>query len=180
VAREEMDLDAFLGELKGDDEYKKFREILRNTRTKLNIEKDRTEAFVLMSGRSARSLHGKKQFSPRALMEASANDLSARARLVEIRMRAKVHIDLLAEAGEALKAHIFTEYSDIMRLVGTSEHKKALVDRVQKTAKTLIAEANALIELLDQIIKDIDSASFQLRNIMETLKLLDGTKGKIV
>jgi hypothetical protein len=51
---------------------------------------------------------------------------------------------------------------------------------VQGTARTFIVEGQALIDMLDQIIKDIDAASFHLRNMMETMKLLDGTKGKVI
>ncbi|QBQ74685.1 hypothetical protein BcepSauron_305 [Burkholderia phage BcepSauron] len=177
----ESDLASFLDDLKEDAKFKKFRLILKNTREKMKIERDRAEALGLMANRTSRSLHGRKQFSPKSLLEATSNDLSARARLVEIRVRAKVNIDLLVEACDALRNHIYTEYADEIRQFGSSaEQRKALVERVQGTARTMIVEANAMIDMLDQIIKDIDSASHHLRHMVDVLKLLDGSKGKIV
>jgi hypothetical protein len=169
---DDIDLESFLNDLKEDPKFKKFRLILKNTRERMKIERDRN--------RTSRAMHGRKQFSPKALMEATANDLSARARLVEIRVRATIHMDLLEDACDALRNHVYTEYHEEVRKYGSAEQRKALIERVQGTARTFIVEGQALIDMLDQIIKDIDAASFHLRNMMETMKLLDGTKGKVI
>jgi hypothetical protein len=177
---DDIDLESFLNDLKEDPKFKKFRLILKNTRERMKIERDRNEALGLMANRTSRAMHGRKQFSPKALMEATANDLSARARLVEIRVRATIHMDLLEDACDALRNHVYTEYHEEVRKYGSAEQRKALIERVQGTARTFIVEGQALIDMLDQIIKDIDAASFHLRNMMETMKLLDGTKGKVI
>jgi hypothetical protein len=177
---EEVDLEELLKTIQVDPKFKKFRLILKTTRERLKIERDRNEALGLMANRSSRALHGRKQYSPKAIMEATANDLQARARLVEIRVKAKIHIDLMEEACDAIKNHLLTEYNEDMRKYGTVEQRKALIERVQGSAKTFVVEGLALIEMLDQIVKDIDQASYHLRYLVDTLKLLDGTKGKIV
>ncbi|MDN3180141.1 hypothetical protein P0E80_13695, partial [Enterococcus faecalis] len=104
-----------------------------------------------------------------------------RARLVEIRVRATVNLDLLQEACDALRNHIYTEYAQELKQFGSSaEQRKALVERVQGTARTLMTEGKALVDVLDQIVKDIDSTSHHLRHMIDVLKLLDGSKGKVV
>ncbi|WP_391857251.1 hypothetical protein, partial [Vibrio cidicii] len=105
---EESDLELFLSDIKEDPNYKKFRLVVKGVREKLKIERDQAEAMGLMANRTSRSLHGRKQFSPKSLLEATSNDLSARARLVEIRVRATVNLDLLQEACDALRNHIYT------------------------------------------------------------------------
>lgn len=177
---EEIDLEELFAQVQKDPKFKKFRLILKTTREKLKIERDRNEALGLMANRSSRSLHGRKQFSPKAIMEATANDLSARARLVEIRVKAKIHMDLMEDACEAIKDHLLTEYNEDMRKYSTVEQRKALISRIQGTARSFVVEGNALIDLLDQIIKDIDQASYHLRYLTDMIKTLDGTKGKVV
>lgn len=178
---EESDLELFLSDIKEDPNYKKFRLVVKGVREKLKIERDQAEAMGLMANRTSRSLHGRKQFSPKSLLEATSNDLSARARLVEIRVRATVNLDLLQEACDALRNHIYTEYAQELKQFGSSaEQRKALVERVQGTARTLMTEVKALVDVLDQIVKDIDSASHHLRHMIDVLKLLDGSKGKVV
>ncbi|MGF3930105.1 hypothetical protein ACQX74_14480 [Staphylococcus aureus] len=178
---EESDLELFLSDIKEDPNYKKFRLVVKGVREKLKIGRDQAEAMGLMANRTSRSLHGRKQFSPKSLLEATSNDLSARARLVEIRVRATVNLDLLQEACDALRNHIYTEYAQELKQFGSSaEQRKALVERVQGTARTLMTEGKALVDVLDQIVKDIDSASHHLRHMIDVLKLLDGSKGKVV
>jgi hypothetical protein len=151
---EESDLELFLSDIKEDPNYKKFRLVVKGVREKLKIERDQAEAMGLMANRTSRSLHGRKQFSPKSLLEATSNDLSARARLVEIRVRATVNLDLLQEACDALRNHIYTEYAQELKQFGSSaEQRKALVERVQGTARTLMTEGKALVDVLDQIVK---------------------------
>lgn len=171
------DLDDLIDAIRNDAQYIKFKKIVRETREKLKIDTDRSEAMMLLSGRTSRTIHGKQQFSGKALLEAMSNDMAARSRLVEIRIRAKVHLDTLTDACQALKDHVLTEYTEDMRIFNNAEARNAFVSRVQGTAKQTVTETAALIDMLDQITTDIDKASFHLSRMTEIILLIDSSKG---
>lgn len=171
------DLDDLIDAVRNDPQYIKFKKIVRTTRDKLSLDIDRSEAMTLLAGRTSRSIYGKRQFSGKALLEAMSNDMSARSRLVELRIRAKVHLDTLIDACQALKDHVLTEYSEDMRIFNNAEARNAFVSRVQGTAKQTVTEATALIETLDAIMVDIDKASFHLSRMTEIVLLIDSSKG---
>lgn len=180
-AREEFDLRGLLLEIRNDDKYTKFKRIVRVAGTRLNLTKDREEALALHTSRTSRTLHGSKRYSPKDLIDATLTDGRTRSRLVEIRVKASNHIELLEEACDAMRHHLFTEYHEELKAFSTVDQRSALVKRVQRVALDLIAEGRTLLDMLDQIIKDIDQNGHSLRNAMELLKLLDGAKsGKII
>lgn len=180
MATKEDALDELIVAVRADDEYKKFRLLLKNIRGKLKIDADRNEAMGLLAARTSRTLYGKKQFSPKAMLEAVSNDMQARTRIVEIRVRAKIHVDTLEEACKAIKNHVITEYADQMRQFTNAETRTAFTERVQGTARNLLTEAQALIDMLDQIVIDVDKASFHMTNMTNMIVLLDGSKGSKV
>lgn len=177
---DEIDLRALLKEVKVDPKFTKFRRIVTNTQDRLNLEADRQEAFALHASRTSRTLRGKAQYSPKALMDASLTDLSARARLVEIRVKASYHLGLLDEAMDAMRRHMITQYNDEIRKYSNEAQRNALVQRIQGSAKDTAEEGKEFMAMLDTIIKDIDQAGFSLRTMMESLKLLDGSKGRVL
>jgi hypothetical protein len=171
------DLDELIDAVRNDPEYIKFKKIIRTTRDKLRLVEDRDEAMMMLSGRTSRTIYGKKQFSGKSLMEAMANDMAARSRLVEMRLRVKVHLDVLSDACQALKDHVLTEYAEDMKLFSNAESRNAFVSRVQGTAKQTVTETGSLIDVFDQIIVDIDKASFHLSGLKEIILFIDSSKG---
>ena len=165
-----------LKEIRGDGEYVKFKTIFERTRERVDLEKDLTEVLNLHAGRTSRKLYGDKQYSVKALIDASLKDMSYRSRMVEIRVRASVQISILQEAIGALRKYLSTEYADDLREFGTVAERKSFVDRVLKTPLAYIEEANSLLDTIDIILKDLDQASFGLRNMLECLKLLDSSR----
>lgn len=179
MAKKEVERD-FVEEIRDDSQYKKFKDILKQVRTKLNPEKDRNEALALHASRTGRTLYGKKQFSGKSIMEASMQDLANRARLVEIRVQASIQISLLAEAVKRIRRYIMTEYADELKAYSTQASRTAMVDRIIHSALETVAEGEALLELLDTLVKDLDQGGYSLRNCISVLQLLDSSKGKIV
>jgi hypothetical protein len=177
---EDFDLDSLFDTIRQDDAFSTFRNIVKTARTYLKIEQYREEALALMMNRLSRQIHGKKQFSPKIMLEAAANDMSSRARLVEIRVRCKVHLDSLEDACKALKNHVLTTYMEEMRAFSNAESRNALIERVQKSARSITTEATALIDMLDQIVNDIDKASYHMSNMTQMIVMLDGSKGSKV
>lgn len=166
--------------LSTDPKFKKFLRIVDNVKAKLNIEADKKEALMLLASRTSRSLHGKKAFSPTAIIDASLKDLSTRSRLVEIRVQATVHVSLLNEAIDAAKRHMSTEYYELLSEYKTVEQRRAMLDRAVKSALEIAIDAKSLVEMLDTIIKDIDSAGYALKSATECLKLMSETHGRVV
>jgi hypothetical protein len=178
---DDLDLRGLLVQIKVDPKYKKFARIVQRVSDRLDIEKDRTEALALHASRSSRALHGGKRYSPKALIDASLQDLHARSRLVEIRVKASNHIEVLDDGCDAIKHHLLTQYNQELRPFGTEAQRQALIKRVQRQALDLMVEGKSLLDMLDQIIKDIDQASYSLRATLDSLKLLDGAKaGRVV
>jgi len=175
---ESLDLGEFLGTIKEDAKYKKYLEIVKVARKRLRIDADRLEALSLLSNRTSRTLHGtKQQLSPKVVSEAQANDMQARTRLTEIRVKVQIQVDTLKDAAKAIKNHLLTEYADELATFPNAESRNALIERVHGTGGALLAEAQSLIEMADVIIRDIDQNSFYMSNLTELIKVLDGSKG---
>lgn len=164
--------------LKKDDQYKKYRNVFKTVKQRLDIEKDLNEVLSLHAGRHSRALYGDKQFSSRAIYTATSQDLSIRARLVEIRQQTSVQISFLRGAMERLHKYIRTEYKMEMRQFTNEQTRRATLDGITHTGYTLISETDSLIDTIDNIIKDIDQAGHSIRHMISILQLLDSSKGK--
>lgn len=171
---------SLIKQIREDGEYRKFKKILEGVRERLKIEKDRNEALSLHAGRTSRKLHGKQQYSLKSLIDASLNDLAARSRLVEVRVQCSIQIDLLHDAAKAMKQHITTEFHEELKEYKTVGQRTAVIERVIKASLETESEGHALIKMLDDLIGDIDKSSFQLRNMLEALKLLAEKPGQVV
>lgn len=168
-----------IAEIREDGQYKKFREIVRNTREKLKVDQDRNEALALHAARLSRQMYGKKQYSPQALLESSLQDSSYRSRMVEIRVQANLHTSLLDDAIDVIKRYITTEFYDELSGYKTVDQRKSMIDRIVASALELKSEGEALVELLDTLVRDIDQTSFQLERMIKALELLSHSKGKL-
>lgn len=166
--------------IREDSDYKKFKTIVKTTRERLKLEADRKEAMSLHAGRISRSIYGARRFSPKTLLEAEAQEMGNRSRLVEIRVRASNELSVLDEAIKTIRGYISTEYDVDLREFGTVEQRRAMIDRVIKSAVNLKSEGEDFLAMLDTFIKDLDQAGFKLRDCIEILKLLDSSKGKII
>lgn len=159
-------------------DYQKFKKIMLRTQKGLQVERDRTEALSMHAGRTSRKLYGMKQYSPKALMDASLNDMSVRSRLVELRVNTSVQKDMLHEAVKAMKQSILTNFGDQLKpKFKTIGERTAFLDNLLATALEIEHEGEAFIKLLDSLVADIDKASFHLRTMSDALQLLDQSKG---
>ncbi len=161
--------------------FKKFKRIVQEVYESVDLEKTRAEAMQLHSGRKARALYGNKIYSPKSLIDASMVELSYRARIVEMRANLGIQVSILDKAVDAARKYIIADYSDDLNdQFKTEGQRKAFLDRVINKAIQIKADVDSTISMLDLIIKDIDQASFQLRTVLESMKLLDASKGKVV
>ena len=165
--------------VKADPKFKKYRNILKTTRSRLSIEEGIDEIFALHSGRLARRLYGKSQFSPKSILEATAQDLSARSRIAEIRQKTSVQASLLQGAINELHKYVRNNYRSEMRNLSNEASRRAALDAITSSGIELITETETLISTADMVIKDIDQSSHSIRHMISVLDLLSETKGRV-
>ena len=161
-------------EIKKDKRYKKLLHILEVAQSRIDVERDRNEAFTMHSGLLVRQLYGKNVFSTKKVLTAIAQLQANRSRLVEIRSRAAEHISYLHQGVVAFKRYCMANYE--FSGYKTKEQRDSLLDKPMRPVLDFIAEVDTLIDVLDTFIKDIDQAGFGVRNIVEVLKLLDSSR----
>jgi len=168
-------------DIRDSRDYKKFQKIVVGVQERLNIEKDRAEALSLHAGRTSRKLFGDRRYSPKHLLDASLNDMSSRSRLVELRVKTTNQIDVLHDACKAMRHSISSNFSeDVKARFKTVGERNAFFDTMIASALEIEAEGQAQIKLLDDLINDVDKASFHLRNVIGCLELLQGSKAGTV
>ena len=165
-------------DIRESQDFRKFKKIVAQVESRLNVEKDYEEAQALHSGRTSRKLYGDKRYSGKSIIEASSNDMAARSRLVEIRVKASRQIDVLHDACKTMKHSMLTNFSDeINKRFTTVGARTAFAETMIARALEIQTEGAGLIKVLDSLIEDIDKSGYHLSNMADVLKLLDSRKG---
>lgn len=171
---------SLLNRIRKDPEYLQFRRIIKLEQSKLKVEEDIKEVLSLHASRTSRTIYDKRQYSPQAIVDATTMDLSFRSRMVELRVKASLHISLMQAAIGSIRKYIYTKYAKPCGAFTTEAARNSFIDTVLKNYISDVENAQSFIQLCDTLIKDIDQAGFSLKNMLECLKLLSETKGKIV
>lgn len=171
---------SLVSDIREDENYKKYKRVLKLIKKRLDIERDRSEVMSIHASRGSRAIYGEKQYSKKVLYEANAKDLMHRSRLTEIREMNSIQISYLKEARDALHRYILTKYKIEMRSYSNQQARKALLDSVTKAASEMIAESQALIDTIDMFIKDIDQAGHSIRHMVDILKLIAEKPGRVL
>lgn len=169
-----------LSKVKKDERYKTYKKIVEQVQGRINFEKDREEARSLHSGLIVRTLYGKKQFSPKTIIESVAQVQSNRSRLVELRSNSQIHLSYLDEAAEAFKRYMMTQYADDLSGFRTKDQRDALLDRIMAKAQEILAEGKGYHMLLDGFIKDLDQAGYSHKALIDLLQMLEAKGSQIV
>ena len=163
--------------LSDDSEFDRFRHIVKTVRSSLTVEEVLSEASFLHSSRKSRVLHAKKM-SPQDVQDAILQELSYRSRLVELRSLLSRQYELLGTAIETIKKHIkVTFHEELKEQAKTATERGHAVDRILSSPIRLKSELSGVFEVLDSYIKDIDSASYALRNAVDLLKMILDRRG---
>ncbi len=175
-------MSSLVNDVRASEEFQKFKKIVERAKSKADIDGGMAEALSLHTSRLSRGLRGKDRYSPHVLIDASLQDMSNRARLVELRVKNDVQLETVNEAIHAMARYIATEYAEDLRdEFKTAAQRNAFADRVMKNAKKYLADGQAFIATLDTLIKDIDQAGYNIKAAIECLKLLEGSKaGRVV
>lgn len=142
----------------------------------VNVERLLREADTLHTGRPSRSLH-KNTLTVKGVWEAQSRDITARSRLVEIRVSVGVQRDVLHLAHKKCRLEFTARHAALLRTAAsTAEQRKEALERLFMPVVLKVDELDGLIAQLDTYIKDIDQSAFGLRNATELLKLALGPR----
>ena len=164
--------------IREDEEYKKFRKVIKLELERLNLEQDQKEVLSLHASRLSRTIYDKRQYSAQILIDASMMDLAFRSRMVEIRVKASLHVSIMEAAISSIRKYLYSKY--VQSSFSNESARQSYIDTVLKAYLKEVEKAKAFLQLCDTLVKDIDQAAFNLRNMLECLKLLSETKGKII
>lgn len=167
--------------IRADSKYTKFKEIMTKELGRIDLEADITELKTLHQTRQSRVLYGNKnKYSANVLMEASLQDLSARSRMVEIRVSLSNRLAVMESAIKAFSRYIYVEYVLNDPNYTTEAQRNNFISDVLVVWKEKVERGKIVLEMADAFIKDIDQAGYNLRNMMDCLKLLSETAGKVI
>lgn len=176
---EESDL-SIVDQIKQDPEFKKFINIYKAEYQKLRIQQDIDEILAMNSSRMSRELYDKRQYKPEALMDASSKDSAFRSRIVELRVKANLHIQTMQSAVNAISNYIYINYIRDERGLSSESQRRTYIEVILKRYILEIQNAQQMIDLADTIVKDIDQSGFMVHNMIECLTLLAENRGKVL
>lgn len=167
-----MSVKSFKRELGEDDNCRRFSAVYKTARSALNVERLEGEIRYLHANRSSRTLNAAK-ISPKILSVATIEDLSARSRLIEIKLLAYRTEELLSISLAKVRNYVKTEYrDDIAEMSGsTKADRDATLDVVFEGPVAFLGDLKSLSTQIDMIVKDIDQGSFNLRRLQDMLAI---------
>jgi len=171
---------SFSDELKADEVYKKYRNILTLVKAAVDPEKTKAEAITLHKLRGSRELTREKM-SPTKLHDAITKDLSTRARLIELRINLYVQSDILSTAMRKLKDHVLSKYRDEMKeLTSNAEERNALLRRCTAGGQDFMDLLKGSMDVIDMVTTDIDKAGYAMTNAKDLIRIVIERPGQVV
>ena len=168
-------------EIKESVAWEKINRVFENTVKCVNLEMAQNEAMAMHANRDSRKLKSNQnRYDPNLLIDCCLQDLSFRARMVEIRVKIDLQCTILRESVTYAKNFILTKWaSEIGDEYKTIDQKKSFVDRLLKNQLEFLGSVKSLLDLIDVLIKDIDQSGHSMRHIVDCLKLLQGNKAGV-
>lgn len=159
-------------QLKRDDEYKSYRNIVEGGRRKINFAAEREKVSQMHGTRKTLLLSvAKERYSPRFIYDAIQTDMSYRGHLTTMVQKAQSLVMLLDEATAAFRSYVVSKYGDSIE-GRTKEERSMRLDRICRPGLDLIGECDSHIEYISIIIKDIDQASFHYDRLVKVLEMI--------
>ena len=75
---------------------------------------------------------------------------------------------------------MYSKYVQNSNVFTTENSRQSYINTVLKSYISEVDKAKSFIQLCDTLVKDIDQAGFNLRNMLDCLKLISETKGKVI
>lgn len=174
--RVELGGDQLKRKLLEDDTYKKYRNIVKTIKNKIDIEGIDEEIMRLHSGRISRTLYGTTPGGDK-VMNAALQDASHRSRMAEIKVRISKQADILDITLDASRIYLSREFADEMPTIRTKGERVSYFDHYLSAGIVLHAKLNSLMSRIDILLKDIDQTSFSLQRCVDILELVHHASG---
>lgn len=174
-----MSLKLLRAKLSEDPAFVALQEMTATSKRSINTERVIAEATALHTGRTSKDLY-KVALQPTPIYKAIADDLSARSRIVTMKISIMREAAILERAVSKMKKHIMARYAADLKVWSTQADRAAVIDRLLAPAKDIVEDFTSCIDVLDTITKDIDQANFSMGRSTDILKLLIERKDQVV
>lgn len=164
-----MSLKEFRSALKEDTKFKRYVSIRDTVIKSVNYEAlmDDVERIHKLRVPSLKS-----NIQPRELLSLSMNEASHRARLTEILVRVRrVRADL-STVGDEVWNHAASEYAEHLSDIRTKADRESAVTSCFRIGNEFVARMDALIEVCESAIHDIDQSSYHLNRVASLFELV--------
>jgi hypothetical protein len=114
-----------------------------------------------------------------ALIKANLQEMSTRGRASEIMMECVRVVSKLGRAVKSLQEHFLITYQSDLRSFRTKEERLQIVGMVLRPFEKYISDAEALKEVAQLIVTDIDKDNFTMDKILRALEMHVAKERKI-
>ncbi len=157
--------------LKRNELYLAYKEVLKRTNKLADFDSFVSEMELLHKQKKTRTLLLSKRMSPDKLIDAGAQSMSYRSRIVEIKVATQKAQRILASVIENLEAEIIANYSEYINERSIAG-KKAYVKSFLSEGYKKLADLNRIVDMGDVFIHDIDQSAWALKHMMDGLTLI--------
>lgn len=129
------------------------------------------EVRTMHETRRVRNLKTKTSNFVDDIIKANLQDVSFRSRLVEIMMTARSSQRKLEQALDPMVEYVMVEYAPQLKTVRTKDERKQYIRTALAKFYKHIAKAEALYEIAEMVVFDIDKAAYGLKLTVDALKI---------
>lgn len=161
--------------IRKDKRFQRMKELYEtNPAYAIDFKGFHTEISRMHMTRSTRSLKrkGKGNHFTENVIDAMLEDTSIRSRCVEILGQCVKIGSSMADTVSNVRDYLVTEYSNILRKIGTQTERKQFVESLMRKFYEYLAQINTLEKHARLVIEDIDKAGYTYRNLVESIKIL--------
>ena len=166
--------------MRGDPKYKKLRATY-STHENFRLPTDTllSELNDLHRARSIRILDPTDPQFIDKVIEANLKDQATRSRTTEILVRALRAHSLLTRGVESLRFYLLITYSEELRSFRTKEERLQIVNMALQGFEEFLGKALLLKETAQLVATDIDKSAWNLKLVVESLKLHHSPESRI-
>lgn len=162
-------------QIRRDPLYRKFKEVVQLNSVRINVESLTTEVKEVSELRSKTSVKYYSSHSKQlqAVTQQNLDAQAYRSRLAEICLQSKRVISQVDRACDKIRDHINLKFAEEIKTFGRTKEERSLISNIMlRFATDYTDELEALIEMAEIVIADIDKQHYSLKLTKETVELL--------
>lgn len=166
--------------IKDDKRYKRLRDIYKtSTLFQLTVPEYTKEVRQLFQIRGFRTFNVNGTNSLSKLASLIVEDQSYRSRMIEIYATVCSAIKSLDDMLSRFQDYATVTYARDLKAVGAAKERERMVRNVMSEYYKYKDDLELLRDEIDLYVKDIDKAGFALKNLVETLALIERREGTL-